>query len=524
MTQSFSFNLVDESWIPCVRADGSTAVLTIRDAFAQAHTLKAIAGESPPVTAALHRFLLAILHRVFGPANYDKWAGLWEAEQWEMDALNAYLDKWRHRLDLFDEKRPFYQSPDDRMKTKSTISLSHDRASGNNSTLFDHHTEANGETLPPAQAARILIAAQAYGLAGLSGVKGLTFTDGTCAGGIIFLVEGDNLKQTFLLNMIQYPPDNDHFSVHTEKDKPAWEMEDPFTPNRANPLGYLDYLTWQNRRILFHPEQHKNETVIRTMTMGPALRYDPFLLDPMKHYRADKKLGHVAVSLNERRTFWRDSASFFTFHDDIKGNARPPAIFKWLRELVYQDSVLDSHYLYRCRAMGMSKKQAKVFFFREERLPLPLSYLVNDQLVAKLETALEKTNTLAFDLVQSARLMGMLQQLSTVEDRGWQKQWQGLNVNAKGSINNWITHTGMERNYWAGLDIPFQAFIITLAQNEEKALADWRDQLQKSAQAAFEQAADYVRNDGRSFKAIVRGQSYLNYRLNELLPNKEKAE
>ncbi|MFQ5421282.1 MAG: hypothetical protein ACE5EY_13070, partial [Anaerolineae bacterium] len=52
----------------------------------------------------------------------------------------------------------------------------------------------------------------------------------------------------------------------------------------------------------------------------------------------------------------------------------------------------------------------------------------------------------------------------------------------------------------------------------------WRSQLRKSAWAAFNLAAEYVRSDGRSFKAIVRGESYLNYRLNELLPKKEKTE
>jgi CRISPR system Cascade subunit CasA len=437
-----------------------------------------------------------------------------------MDAVNAYLDKWRHRFDLFDAERPFYQSPDDRMRTKSTISLSLERASGNNPTLFDHHTEKGGETLTPAQAARILITAQAYGLTGLSGVQGVTFTDAPCASGIIFLIEGDNLKQTFLLNMIQYPPDNDHFSVYTNKDKPAWEMDDPFTLDRANPFGYLDYLTWQNRRILFHPEPSEGGTVIRTMTMGPALRYDPSLLDPMKHYRPHKKLGHVAVSWNENRIFWRDSASFFTFHDD----ERPPATFKWLRELIFAERILDPHFLYRCRAIGISKRQAKVFFFREERLPLHSAYLVDEQLVGKLEIALEKTNTLAFDLVQSARLMGMLQQLPVVEDNGWQKQWQRLNVNAKGRISDWIAHTGMERNYWAGLDIPFQAFIIDLAHNQEKALVDWDNQLRMSAQAAFERVDEYAGKGVRSFKAIARGQRYFNYRLNKLLSNKEKPD
>ena len=421
MTQSFSFNLVDESWIPCVRVDGSSAILSIRDTFAQAHTLKAIAGESPPVTASLHRFLLAILHRVFGPADYDQWGKLWKTEQWDMGAINVYLDKWQHRFDLFDGERPFYQSPDKRMKTKSTINLSHERASGNNPTLFDHHTEAGGEILTPAQATRILIAGQAYGLAGLSGIA-QKFTDGTCAGGIIFLLEGDNLKQTFLLNMLQYPPNNDQFAAHTSVDKPTWEMEDSFTPNRTNPFGYLDYHTWQSRRILFQPEQSENGTIVRTMTMGPALRYDPSLLDPMKHYRADKKIGHVAVSFSEHRVFWRDSASFLTFYEDTTSSARLPATFRWLRELVFEEYILDRHQLYRCRVLGMSKKQAKVFFFREESLSLPLTYLINTSLVEKLAAALNNTGTIAFDLVQSARLMGMLQQLPLVEDKSWQNQ------------------------------------------------------------------------------------------------------
>ena len=183
----------------------------------------------------------------------------------------------------------------------------------------------------------------------------------------------------------------------------------------------------------------------------------------------------------------------------------------------------DKHDTYRTVALGLSKKQAKVFFFRQDRLPMPLAYLTDDHLVTALNTALTYTGTIAFDLLQSARCMGMFEQVSDVEDTGWQKQWQGLNVNAKGAINNWIAHTGMERNYWASLDTPFQSFIIDLAQDREQALADWNAQLRRSASDAFDLAAECVGNDGRSFKAVVRGRSYLNYRLNEVLPSKEKT-
>ena len=515
MSESFSFNLVDQPWLPCVRLDGTSVTLNIGDVLIQAHQLQSLAGGSPPTTAALHRFLLAILHCVFGPADYDEWANLWEAERFAESEISEYLAAWRDRFDLFAEDRPFYQVEDPRVKIKSTISLSHDRASGNNPTLFDHHREKTGEILTPAEAARTLITAQVFGLAGLSGIK-QKFTDGPCAGGIIFMVEGNNLKQTLLLNMHAYPDDG--FFPQTGTDIPAWEMNDPFDPKRSHPFGYLDYLTWQNRRVLFQPEIMAGQTIVRKMTMGPALRFAPSLLDSMKLYRPDKKLGLVAISFNENRAFWRDSASLFSFHTDSEGHFRPPATFAWLRELV------DQYYLsrdktYRCVALGMSKKQAKVNFFREERLPFPLLYLTDKEKVEKLDSATDNAETVAYDLLMALRRTGIYLQVADAES----KQWRGLNRNAKSAINDWVDHTGAVRFYWASLDIPFQEFIICLAKDRAAALVTWQEAVRDSAIAAFNQATQYAGNNGRSFKATVRGRSYLNYRLNELLPQKEET-
>lgn len=517
MIPLFSFNLVDEPWLPCTRLDGTSVTLNLRDVLTQAHQLQSLAGDSPPQTAAIHRFLLAILHRIFGPAGYDEWADLWQAERFNAGAINNYLDVWRHRFDLFDEERPFYQSADPRVKSKSTISLSHDRASGNNATLFDHHTEVEGESLTAAQAVRILITAQAYGLAGLSGIT-QKFTDGTCSGGIIFLVEGDNLRQTFLLNMMMYPANDPNMFGHTGKDAPAWEMEDPFKPQREHPFGYLDYLTWQNRRVLLHPEMEEEQIVVRSMTMGPALRFDPSTVDPMKNYRRDDKLGLLAASFSEDRVLWRDSSTLFTFQDE-SNTRRPPATFRWLRDLAAPDTAyLDKRNLYRCLALGMSKKQAKVYFFREERLPLPLVYLTDETLVNHLRDALDKTGAVAFDLLQAVRRVGMFLQVSDADS----KQWGELNTNAKSAINDWVAHAGADRHYWASLEIPFQTFIVDLAQDGEAVVLRWYEQIRQAASDAFEQAAQYAGSDGRSFKAVVRGRSYLNYRLNQLIPQQEE--
>ena len=172
--------------------------------------------------------------------------------------------------------------------------------------------------------------------------------------------------------------------------------------------------------------------------------------------------------------------------------------------------------------MGISKKQAKVFFFRLEQLPIALDYLTNDDLVARLEICLSTAGTIAFDLVQSARLMGMVQQIPKVDENGWQKQWGGLNANASGAITAWIAHTGMERNYWASLDLPFQSMIIELAEDSDKAQVNWRAHLRRSALSAFDLAANHAGEDARAFKAVIRGESYLRNRLNKVLPQPEK--
>ncbi|NLE75776.1 MAG: type I-E CRISPR-associated protein Cse1/CasA, partial [Chloroflexi bacterium] len=331
-----SFDLVHTRWIPCVRDDGTGDELGLREVLAQAHELQEVAGESPLVTAALYRLLLAVLHRVLGPRSYENWGQLWAAGSWSMSQLDRYFERWRSRFDLFHPERPFYQAADARVKPKSVSSLVHDVASGNNATLFDHHTDAEGLALSPAQAARLLLAAQSFGLAGLSGLP-QKFTDGPCARGIIFLVTGSSVFETLALNLVRYP--EAAFMPHTPQDRPAWEMDDPFTPDRSVPYGYLDYLTWQNRRILLLPESAGVQALVRQMTQAPGLRLDAGALDPLKHYRAHPDRGFLPLRFTEGRALWRDSAALFETErvGDAGRRDRPPLPFQWLSELIRGD-------------------------------------------------------------------------------------------------------------------------------------------------------------------------------------------
>lgn len=137
-----SYNLVDRPWIPCRMADGAGPVLLgLQDVLLRASEIREISAESPVVTASLHRLLLAILHRNFGPSGAREWANLWEAGRFETARIVEYLARWRSRFDLFDEVRPFYQCASLSKADKKPIAqMAPELASGNNATLFDHST------------------------------------------------------------------------------------------------------------------------------------------------------------------------------------------------------------------------------------------------------------------------------------------------------------------------------------------------------------------------------------------------
>jgi len=500
-----TFDLLQSPWIPCIQNDGTPAELGMRDTLIRAHELRELGGESPLVTAALYRLLLAVLHRALqGPADADEWADLWDAGRWDAAQLDAYLERWQHRFDLFHPERPFYQSPDERVRPKPVNRLLYEIASGNNPTLFDHHTHERVPDLTPAQAARALVALQAFGLAGLSGLP-QKFTDAPCATGIVFLVQGETLFETLALNLLPYPDDT--ILTHHPEDRPAWEMDDPFTPDRTRPHGYLDYLTWQNRRILLLPESADNGVVVRQMTEAPALRLDADVLDPMTHYRRDERRGLLPLAFTERRALWRDSAALFRLQDP---GFRPPRTFRWLAELVYE-GMLNESQTRRYLALGMSKKQAKVNFYRSEHMPLPLAYLKKQALVDALETALHMAESTARQLWGATRTLATFI-LSPEADA------EGARQPAREDLDSLTQQWAVERGYWSRLEIPFRRTMVALPQNPDKTLAAWRKTLLKTVWRAFDQVTGNLGHDPRTLKAMVHAREQLAAGLGKVLP------
>ena len=108
---TYTFNLIDEPWIPCLTFDGERVEFGLRDSLVQAHELRELHGDTPLETAALYRLLLAVLHRVFGPEKRSRWKSLWARERFDKSTLENYLHRPEiyRRFDLFDPEKPFYQ-------------------------------------------------------------------------------------------------------------------------------------------------------------------------------------------------------------------------------------------------------------------------------------------------------------------------------------------------------------------------------------------------------------------------------
>ena len=508
---SYSFNLIDESWIPCILSDGGRETLSLRATLLRARELRGIQGESPLETAALYRLLLAVLHSALrGPRTNAGWLSCWKRDHWEPELVNQYLERWSDRFDLFHPHKPFFQAVDARAKPKSVITLVMDMASGNNAALFDHHTEETGAALSPAQAARSLLVMQNFGLAGLW-LNGVTFTDSPWSRGIIFLLEGDNLFQTLALNLLPYPDEDVRPS--RASDAPAWEKEDPYQPARQIPEGYLDYLTWQSRRIQLIPEGDDRLPVVRRMTMAPGLRLDGAILDPMKNYRknVEKEIWQSTRFL-EDRSLWRDSASFLSLKSET---GRAPQSFSWLLDRL--DGAEEQKFRYM--ALGMANDQAKVEFFREEHLPLRVEYLSNEDLISNLRNALDLAEKARSALKVASQWMALL----VISPKSDGMKRQEISKISKGQADQLAKQWSPDRFYWQRLEIPFLRLLENLPERPE-ALGEWKEIVFRAAWAALEQAASYAGTDASALKASVRARSKLGQELKALFPDRNLTE
>ena len=493
-----SFNLVSQGFIPCLFPDGRRELLGLRDTLARAHEIREIRDDSPLVTVSLHRLLLAILHRNFGPKSMADWAPIWNAGRFDADKLDAYFEKWADRFDLLSATHPFYQTAGMSTRTpQPPASLFDERAIGNNATLFDHSQDLAGTPMTLGTATTGIVVRQAFAIGfgkspncsihGRNVVTGYR-TDAPLTRGLLVLILGNTVFETLLLNFAsQSPPRKDHI--------PLWEA--PGAEARmqdSHPTGRLDLYTWQSRRLRLVPTMTSEGTVVVEgvhFAQGRALAKE--VPDGMKPYLKKEDGTWAPLGLSPSKAIWRDSAAVL----ELTGPAsRPAAAVSWCARLVDQ-GLLPAGKQYRLAMFGLAAdpgRAASLLLWRHEVLPLPLAYLTDQELLTNLRSGIALAEDVGKALAKSIRRLAEIASRTDASVRADRERVDQLAASLQAGTK-----------YWSRLEEPFRHFLVELPGEEshrKARLCEWARLLQRAAHSVFNQIIRGLDDSPRMLKAI----------------------
>ena len=265
------YNLLDEPWIPVRLLDGTIADVGLLELLRRTTEIADLACELPTQSIAIQRLVLAIAYRVAPPRDARDWVRQWD-EGAPTEQMIEYLERWRDRFFLFGGRFPFMQVADLRTAKDSVSGLEKLIADVPNGEQF--FTTRHGRALaciPPSEAARWLVHAQAYDPSGIrsgavgdsqvKGGKGYPIGPSWCGHlGLVWL-KGKDLDETLVLNLV--PTDAAQLrgvESSTEWGACSWEVSEAESAVRGD-YSLLDpsgtprdisiprLLTWHSRRV-----------------------------------------------------------------------------------------------------------------------------------------------------------------------------------------------------------------------------------------------------------------------------------
>ncbi len=397
-----AFNLLDEPWIPVRTPTGEVRDINLSDALLNAHDFAALAETAPPNLIALHRILLALLHRAL-TLHHGKWSdrdrARWYREGLPEAPIRAYLAQWRERFWLFHPSEPFMQvaalaqAEETREKFKARTQIQLEGASGNTPVVFDHALDDLPQSAPFAVAVRNLLGFLQFTPGGL--VKTLRDSDkaGALANTAAVMPSGGNLLETLVLGLHPY-------SVTATDDLPCWERPAPsIAMLRAEPTlasGPNDRYSRLSRAVLLEPEYATAQVRRIRFAAGLALAEDATAPDPMACYRINKEGKAIRISYGEGRAFWRDLPSLVP--DPSHSHDIPAAILGWAANLYNVLGLWDVPV--QILSAGLASDQAKLLRWRADRLELPQTLLTQPDAAAYLRLQVRFAEAVNFGVRQ----------------------------------------------------------------------------------------------------------------------------
>lgn len=379
------FNLLTEPWISVITDDrGKTKEVSLIDVFKNADKYISLAGDMKAQDFAVMRVLLSVLHTVFSRFDSDgnpydsleldekfrqnaavdeddeedylndltnTWIKIWQAGKFP-DIIETYLEKWKDRFYLYDDKYPFFQvttkdfegekysskgSPVQGKNINRLIS-----ESGNKISLFSPKKDIkdNKNVLSDSEATRWILTFQQY--TGLSDKARFTKDKYKASKGWLFdlggvYLEGNNLFETLWLNCILVHPKEEYRLTvkrpcweHSPEENIATYFEKPVIDN----VSEL-YTNW-SRAVYIEPKEKNSEAFAIKIVKLPDTIHEDNFLEPMTIWRfnesGDNKGKYTPRKHRINQSLWR-SFGLIAFSDSGP-NVEIPGIIKWFDKVV----------------------------------------------------------------------------------------------------------------------------------------------------------------------------------------------
>lgn len=506
------FNLLDEEWINVVTDyKGTTKPVGMKEFFENAHNYIALAGDTPTQDFAVMRFLLAVLHTVF--SRYDADGNAYEMlemndrmqpkeepeedlEEYEdllMDTwkdlrnkgkfpniVNEYLEKWRDRFNLFDDKYPFYQvtekeidvSKINKSAPSEVLGKNINRRiseSANKIALFSpkYSSDLNKEKMSQDEVARWLLTFQSY--SGLSdkvifgkekykASKGWLFD----LGGVF--LSSDNLFKTLLLNL-----QLKNFSNKIQK--PCWEFSPEEVVQKQMSFEPIDniaelYTVW-SRAVCIKDYSPENAFSMSIVKLPEVIHEDQFL-EPMTIWRynttGDNKEKFTPRKHQMNKSMWRSfgliTETESEENPDPKNKKRKPGIIDWMNKI--SDFVDDK--IIKINSISMEDDGNATSWVPTNEV---VDHLYIDEAVFN---DLEKEGW----IYRINKVVDMTKEVVEFIYKGFLNDINEIrNLESKDFVNN-----GVELLYYE-IDKPFRDWILSIDINDdkEKKITDWKNEL-----------------------------------------------
>ncbi len=462
-------NLVRDPWVPVLFVDGRRAELGLDELFAGADTIADVEGDAPHVRLALLRLLVAILHRALhGPRDYEEWEALLWSGKGGFDKAAEYVHQHEASFELLDPRRPFLQCPSlpDALSVP-VAKLVPSLASGNNRVWFDHTSVRRPAALTAAEAARWLVALQAFDPGGLkTGFPSgrMASQDAPLAGQLVVMPEGSTLARTLALNATVYDParglPSPGSARDADEDLPVWERDPPGPgPSSRAPTGYVDWLTWPARRVKLIPSVEGAAIDRVVITPGDRLpdtvRPEDYETFVPQHQRS-RDVAFSLLRFQTDRAAWLASAAVLARRAGPSALSRRAPIVDHLDHLVERGAVAERAALpVTVGGLALDRDRAKVLAWGEERLS-PLAELLADERAGEI----------------LARAVELAEELEGPLERTVAK--------ALGAPRRGSRRRGTASHFFSRLGLAFERFLVSLTQDPVRAAEEWADAVRRS--------------------------------------------